>query len=382
MTDAYVPVPTGVAVSVETLRRSLEKLGHIVYVFAPRYSDWKDQDPYVARVPGFFGRRRFHPIIWPRGSINPKSIAKLKLDIVHSHFFFDYFKLAPEIARIARVPHLTTLYRAFPEVARQKKSFLRSRDSNVSKAIKKTRKYLGECDHIIALSRASKSYFSELSIATPISVLPIGLFPKDFISLPPEAIRERFDIPADRKIILFVGRMEEENNILFLFKAFRRVWKAVDDVHLLIVGGGTQLKRYRTIAHTQPFGKFVSFTGFLPKALVNKIYGAVDLYVNPSTIDPQPLGIIEAQVSGTPAVTVKGLGGQDFIENHSNGLVSEFQIEDFSDKIIELLRKDNVRLEFSLRARAAARQFRALQKAHELITIYDESKVNYKNKFK
>ena len=37
VTDSYVPAPNGASVSVEILRMSLEKAGHEVYIFAPKY---------------------------------------------------------------------------------------------------------------------------------------------------------------------------------------------------------------------------------------------------------------------------------------------------------------------------------------------------------
>lgn len=381
VSDAYVPVPTGTAVSVEILKRTLEKMGHTVYVFAPEYKGWKDQSSYVIRLPGMFRKSpEYAPWVWPTTSVNREKVKKLRLDVVHSHYFFDLFPFAIRLARAIDVPLVHTFYKIFPEFARNNPPLLTSRQRAAEKSIVKTCDFAQNCDQIIALSTASKKYYMDLSISTPIKILPVGIFVRDFSSLPAETIKAKYKIPLKRKLLLFVGRVDENDNIKFLLHSFKKVWKAIDDVHLMIVGGGERLKDFRRAISDQPYHKYVTLTGIMTKSQVNRIFGAADIFVYPAQLDPQPLVILESLASGTPVVAVKGFGAQDFIEKNQDGLISDFTVDDFSDKIIELLRRDKMRLDFSMKARLGASKFKTSNLTADLLDLYHETIENYSNK--
>ncbi len=365
----------------ETLRVALERLGHTVYVFAPKYPGFKDSNPRVARFPAIFSsHEKYRPRIWPVfTSTSSSKISRLKLDIVHSHYFFDLFDFAPRIARVAQVPLIHTFYRIFPESER-KKSFFSSAQRNAEKALYKTVRYANQCDSIISLSKNSKKYLENLQISTPIENIPIGIFPKDFTSLPTQAIHEKFSIPQAEKLILFVGRLDDESNFTLLLKSFKKVWRAIEEVHLLVIGGGKNLRFYQQQAAAQPFAKFVTFTGYMAKNKVNKIFGAADVFVYPKKSDPEPLVILESLASGTPVVAVSGFGAQEYVTNNVDGLVTAANEDDFADGIIELLRRDKMRLDFSLRARSEARQFASSNLTRDLVNLYDSQIENHKNK--
>lgn len=381
VSDAYIPVPTGVAVSMETLRLSLERLGHTVYVFAPRFPGYRDANSHIARLPAVFSsHERYRPIRWPYlTQLKSKQIEQLKLDIVHSHYFFDYFKIGDQLARLANTPLVHTVYRITPEVYR-KKTLWRSAQRNSELELIKMIKYLNTCDQIISLSRETKKYLEGFSISTPIENLPVGIFPKDYVSWPRDAVKEKFGIPKSRKLLLYVGRLDDDSNLGLLIRAFKRVWKALDEVHLLIIGDGKRLSFYQQLVETQAFSKFVTFAGFMPKKKVNRIYGAADVLACPNILDPEPLAIIESLAAGTPVVSVSGFGAQDFIKNESDGFVTRQNEEDFANAITELLRRDKMRLEFSLRARAASREFSSSNLTRDLVNLYDSLLKNHQNK--
>ncbi len=379
--DSYVPVPNGTAVSVLSLKRSLEKLGHTVYVFAPEVKGYHDSDRYVIRLPAIYKMsKKQEPRVWPKSSVSREQIKKLELDIVHSHYFFDLFPFAHRLARAMNIPLVHTFYKIFPEYARINPHFMSSPQRSCERLIAKTIKYSEQCDQIVALSGTSKKYFQSLGISTSIKTVPVGIFTKDFISLPSETIKTRYKIPLKSKLLLFVGSVDDSSNIKFLLRSFHKIWRAVEDVHLMIIGGGDKLYDFRRAITDQPYAKFATFTGPMPKAHVNKIFGAADMLVYPQRLDPEPLVIIESLASGTPVVAVKGFGAQDFIEENQDGLLTDFTVEDFSDKVIALCRRDKMRLDFSMKARLNARKFRASNTTGDLLDLYHEVIENFSNK--
>lgn len=382
ISDAYIPVPTGVAVSMQTLKVSLEKMGHTVYVFAPDYFGFQDNDSHIARLPAIFSiKEKYRPNKWPLVRIKRDQIEKLGIDLVHSHYFFKNFDFAVRLARAAGAPLIASVYQIFPEIAKFKPAFLQSPQSSSESALNEMIGYLNQCQAVVALSAASRQYLIQYPIHSTIETIPIGIFPRDFAGFPPQSVKAKFNIPQERKIVLYVGRVEDDKNLKFLLKSFKLIWKAIDDVHLLIVGGGTKLKYYQEIASLLPYHKFITFTGYLPKSYVNRIYGASDVFAYPSQIDPQPLAVLESIAAGTPVVALKGLGAQDFIAENIDGFVTKNDLGDFSDKVIELLRRDKMRLEFSQNARREAQAFKSSNLTRDLLKFYEQVIEESKNSF-
>ena len=369
VTDSYIPVPSGVTVSVETLRLSLEKLGHEVLIVAPKYPGWKKKEHKVARLPGLFRPfEKYRPSFWPTIALNKSRLKEMEIDLIHSHFGFSLFNYPLELSKYLKIPLINTIY-----------SFSKSQDKNPTN--KKLISYANRCDLNIALSATSKKYLSELNIHSQIEALPVGVFPKDFTSFPPEAVRKKFEIPKNRKIILFVGAIDCDADMMLLIQSFKKVWKALeDDVHLLVIGGGRYFKKYKSAAAASPLRQFVTFTNFLPKNQVNKIYAVADVLAYTDRLDPQPLVILESLCAGTPAVAVRGMGAQNFIKNNEDGIIASHDVEDFSEKLIGILKKDRMRLDFSLKARINARRFRASILTRELVDLYNLALESYKHK--
>ena len=362
VTDSYIPIPTGVAVSIESLRMALSRLGHTVYIFAPDYPGFSAKEENVVRLPALFSPfNSTVPARWPIFGINKNKIKQLGIDIVHSHYFFKPFSLSQEIANISGCPLVHTFYRIFEH------------DLTV--------RYARSCDRIIALSKNNKRRLQDMNISTDIEILPVGIFTKDFASYPPQAVKKRFEIPNERKILLYPARLDDESEFIFLLKSFKRIWKAVDDIQLLVVGGGEKLKYYFELVSRQPFSKYVTFTGFLPKKRLNKIYGACDLTIYSKRNDPQPLVLIESMAAGTPVVAVRGEGAQDYVEDHITGYITDFDIEAFSDCIIDLLRRDNLRLKFKQNSRAKAKRFSTSILTRDLIEFYEQEIISENHKF-
>ncbi len=369
ITDSYIPAPNGTSISVEIIRRSLEASGHDAWVLCPEYKGLKIKEDKIISMPGIFSMSdRYKPKVWPVRSPSSKVIQESNFDIVHSHHFYSPFSYASNFAEIAGIPHITTFYRYFPEYEAKQSSL--SLTSPFHKSVRQTLSVANSSKRMIALSSHAKAYFENLGVSCDISTIPIGIFTKDYASYPPQAVRDKFKIPKERKIILYVARLEEDANLEFLLKAFKLVWKSLDDVHLLVIGNGSKESEIKNLLLHQAFADYVTFTGFLPKSQVNKIYGAADLFIYPKDSDPQPLCVVESLAAGSPVVAFKG-PASDFIKNNQDGLLVEDDLEQFSKAVVDVLRRDQLRLNFSMRARLYAKDFRASKMAHYLLKLYE-----------
>lgn len=370
LSDSYIPAPNGTSISVEILRRGLEKAGQDVWVFAPSYRGLKIKEEKIITMPGVYSfPDKYKPKVWPVSHPKAQVLKEAGFDIVHSHHFYSPFRYALDFAKSCQVPHVATFYRLFPEYENRKSSL--SLTTPYQKSVRNLVDLANQTNRVLALSKKSKQYFQELGVSAQIDVAPVGIFTKDYASYPPQAIYDKFRIPKERKILLYVARLESDANLEFLLKAFKIIWKAYDDVQLLIIGGGSQESELRELISRQSFSEYITVTGYLPKNQVNKIYGVADLFVYPKTLDPEPLAVLESLAAGTPVVAVDGMGVTDFLRHNQEGLITEFKVESFAKGVVELLRRDQLRLEFQMRSRMKAREFRASNSIHHLLELYN-----------
>jgi glycosyltransferase involved in cell wall biosynthesis len=308
------------------------------------------------------------PINYPLLSHQKQQIERLKLDIVHCHFEHDTFNYGAKIARTFGIPLFQTYYKVFPfEIKQENGLFKRNRYHT---SAKKLIEYSKECDKIVALSATQKHILQNFGVITPIDVLPVGIFTKDYNSIPKDVLKKQFSI-SEEKIILYIGSINDKGNTSQILKTFKIIYKTMENIHLIIVGNGKKIDYYKQVASRQNFAKHITFTGALEKKVLNKIYGATELLIYPKTLDPEPLVILEAFAAGIPVVAQSGVGTQDLIKENQNGLLSGDSTEDFAEKIMFLLKRDKIRLNLSIKARLDAQNYRASQLTSDLLQSYD-----------
>ena len=120
-----------------------------------------------------------------------------------------------------------------------------------------------------------------------------------------EDLRQHLDLPKDRRVLLYVGRLSPEKNIGMLLATFEALHaRHPQRYHLVIVGDGPLRRilpatRHRTgaltwRAHVQESAKLAEY------------YHAADLFIHPGVCETFGLVVLEAQACGLPCVGVRG----------------------------------------------------------------------------
>ena len=118
-------------------------------------------------------------------------------------------------------------------------------------------------------------------------------------------LRRELDLPTDRKVLLYVGRLSPEKNIEMLLAAFEALHAREPNTwHLVIVGDGPLRRilpatRHRTGALT--WRSYVQ-----DNATLADYYHAADLFIHPGVCETFGLVVLEAQACGLPCVGVRG----------------------------------------------------------------------------
>lgn len=114
---------------------------------------------------------------------------------------------------------------------------------------------------------------------------------------------------------------ESHYGVDVVLKAFGIVQQVVPEASLVVVGDGSQRDYLRQLAAELQL-RNVEFTGRVEHEHAASLYDNSDIFMNGSSIDNQPLSILEAFACGLPVVTTNA-GGIPFMVDHEvNALVS------------------------------------------------------------
>lgn len=155
--------------------------------------------------------------------------------------------------------------------------------------------------------------------------LPNGVDISRFRPLSPsekKELRARLNVPTDRQIILFVGRLIEGKGLHVLLKSYSKVIEDRTDALLLIVGGGPEESTLKRLATSLGIDDRVMFMGM--KENVLPYFQMADLFVLPSQMEGLSVALLEAMACGLPAVVTRVGGSEDLIRHKSNGLLVEY----------------------------------------------------------
>jgi glycosyltransferase involved in cell wall biosynthesis len=160
-----------------------------------------------------------------------------------------------------------------------------------------------------ALTAFEVQNIKSLQLALPAFTIPNGIDPDPFKTLPqPNLFYRQFPITQNKKIILFLGRIDPKKGLDLLAPAFAQVYARFPQAHLVIAGPDSigflpTVKQYFAEAGCL---QAVTFTGMLTGTLKFAALAAADLYVAPSYSEGFSMSVLEGMASGLPCVITTG----------------------------------------------------------------------------
>lgn len=144
---------------------------------------------------------------------------------------------------------------------------------------------------------------SNLRLRAPALVEPNGLSLDEFSELPPpDTFRSRFSIPAERPLLLFLGRIHQKKGLDYLLPAFA----AMEDRRSLLAIAGPDDSGYaremQELANQLGVADRVFFAGMLRGADRVAALSDADLFVLPSRQENFGIAVVEALAAGTPVL--------------------------------------------------------------------------------
>lgn len=340
-TNCYLPLVNGVVGAIGLLRKGFIEQGHQVFIFAPGYDDYRDQEDNVFRYPAVdLTRKVKFPVAIPFSPRMNRFIRNSQLDIIHSHHPFVLGPAALRAGRRKRIPVVYTFHTQYDQYSHYiplpgtlVRGFARFQ----------VKRYCLAVDRVTTPAESARRLLESYGITKPVKVIPNPTDLAKFRNQNGNLIRQKYGL-GKAKLLINVGRVAPEKNLAFLLTAFQYIIRAKPDpdspdsgIRLLIVGDGPELPNLRKLAESLGIAGQVIFTGLVDSADIPSYLAAADLFVMSSTTEVKPLAQLEALAAGVPIVSVSAPGADDTIIHDDNGLLAPQNTKEFAEAILGLI---------------------------------------------
>jgi len=217
-------------------------------------------------------------------------------------------------------------------------------------------------------------------------IIPNGLDLSEFDNLPAKKVlRDKYPILKDKKVVLFLGRLDWKKGLDVLAKAYGNIIKQRNDVYLLIVGDGPDSFKNKVKQWFKNEGVFgeekINFTGMLTGKDKLEALSGSDIFVLPSYSENFGMAIVEAMACGLPVITTNTVGVHNEITETNGGLIiPSGDALRLSEAIIKIINNKELAKEISDNGRELTRErFDFNKVADKMIKKFKEI-INYEKK--
>lgn len=377
-TETYTPYISGLVTSEVMLKKGLEKLGHEVYVVTANLESFHyeyNEEEHVLKVPGIptgiYDSRL--TAVYPLKAVN--KIKGWNLDIIHSQTEFAIGTFARLMAYQLDIPLVHTYHTMYEDYTHYiTKGYF-------DKSSKKIVEYLTlfYCDKtaselIVPTKKAYDLFKEKYQVDRNIHIIPTGIelerFYKEEIDKEKlKNLRNEIGIEKDDFIAIFIGRLAQEKNVIFLLNVMKKMVPKYPNLKLLLVGDGPDYEEYQQIIKKYKLTKNVIMTGKVAWEEVPYYYHLSDIFLTASHTETQGLTVIEAMASGVVPLCIEDESFVNTVVDGLNGRI--FHTEEDCSEIIEELYQDRKSVKkLSNQARINSDRFSAKYFAESVLDVY------------
>lgn len=345
-TDLFLPQANGIATSLANQARSLGEAGHSVLIFTPKL-DHIPRDQFQAKNVTVIALPSIPSLIYTELHLVvfglPKAMKYLKKfnpDIIHLQSPMTIGIDAVMAAKLLKKPLVGTIhiyftnsdYLHFIKYKLAVKLLGKMAFNYVNFLYKK-------CDLLFAPSKTLITELKNNGFTKQVHYLPNGLYLKEpkFLNDQEKAkIKRKYGLAE--KVVLHFGRLSYEKSVDELIKSFHKLVIDHTNISLLIIGDGPAKKYLTRLVKKLGIENIVVFTGFIDHHLLlsSGLLSIGDLFATASTMEVNPMAVLEAMLYGLPIVGVKQAGLIELVT--TNGfLIRPDNIEDLTKKIEKIL---------------------------------------------
>ena len=351
--DSFFPNIDGVVNVVDNLAKELSKYNDVVVVVPYTESVNEDKDrPYkvirINSLPVPFTDYRVS-LMQTRINESYKILLEEKFDIIHIHSPLAIGLLGLKVAKKLNIPCIATMHTRFDFEIRKRVNNQFIIDNIISRFIK----VYNACDKCIAVNNAMKKVFKDYGYLYEPVVIYNGTDlttckDKEIIN----KINVKYSLDEVYPVFLFVGRIIDIKNIFFILDSLKLLKEEGYKFKMIYVGDGFDLKELQKRIVEYDMQDYCVTTGMVTdRNIISGFYKRADLFLFPSLFDASSLVQIEAAVNETPGVFIEGSVTSDTVINNVSGFTSSYSVNDYKERIKEIISDKEKLKEVSKNAR-------------------------------
>ena len=171
-------------------------------------------------------------------------------------------------------------------------------------------------------------------------VIPVGLETSNLDNGIDIDYREKYNIDNNKKIVLYIGKVEERRKPIFCIDVFNSLKKKYQDCCLIYVGQGPMRDEVKEYVNTKNI-KDVIFIDKIPQSELRNLYKQSSIFILPTKYEIFGMVLMEAMYFEVPVITYKAAGPLDVIKNDVDGIVmNNFDTNEWANKISSILLKN------------------------------------------
>ena len=383
ISDVYYPRINGVSTSIKSFKENLEQLGHDVRLIAPEYSNHLCSEKWIKRVSSF--QVPYDPEDRLMNYFELKKLKKWveseKFDLIHIHtpFMAHYFGL--NLRKTLSIPCIETYHTFFEDYLHHYIPWLPEKFGRLF-ARWVSRRQCNSVDGVVVPSKPMLDVLTRYGIDNPMSVIPTGIDKHFLTKRNSDVFKLNYQLPMDKKILLYVGRVAKEKNIEFLLHVVKNISREYKDILLLITGEGPADKDLDLKIKELGIYEFVKRLPYLDRGNeLPQCYSAADVFVFSSKSETQGIVPLEAMAQGTPVVAIAEMGIASVIKNNEGAFATKDNLEEFVSCVKKLISNDKLHASQSKKAYKYVKEnWAASVQAEKVVSFYKASiKHNTKN---
>ncbi|MCL5037624.1 MAG: glycosyltransferase [Chloroflexi bacterium] len=366
--DCYEPIINGVTTEVKELKKTLEGMGHEVFLFVPKAPGYAEEERVYrfSSVPFIFQPEHRFTSPFPLKIL--KAVDTLNLDVIHIHTPFNVGWMGLYKSAKLGIPAIFTHHTFWedylhyfpilpPGIARKVAYWLYHLFADRSK-------------YIIAPGREAKKRLEKIGITTPVEVIPGGIDLELFSPFGGEKIRKSALGEKGEYLLIYAGRLGKEKNLDYLISMMGDLYKRDSGVRLLIVGDGPVRHDLENRVKELGIKDAVIFQGYVPREKIGPYYAASDLLVFSSHTETQGVVLVESLACGTPVIAVDAEAQNELLSGRGCGILVEGGPEDFGRITFGLLHDPDRLKRMSEEGLKAARSYSRQSMGEKTLDIY------------
>ncbi len=177
-----------------------------------------------------------------------------------------------------------------------------------------------------------------------------------------------------------IGRLSNEKGHGYFLEAAAEVLKTNPMVSFVIIGDGPERENIEKFIAKLKIKKNIILLGYIEN--IEKIYEDLDLVVISSLREGLPIVLLEAMQYGKPVIATKVGGIPEVIRDRKDGILVEPRSSSaITNALIELIKDENLRIEFSANAKKRIiEEFSCQRRIEEIEELYSQVIAKERNK--